>query len=551
MNEAVNAPLMEISPEIEADIYDAEELGVDVQKVSRAANIVVRELQAAGYDAWLVGGCVRDLLLGQAPKDFDVSTNATPEEVRKVFRRARIIGRRFRIVHVSIGQEVIEVTTYRADPGEDVRTSDEGRVLDDNVYGTLEDDVFRRDLTINALYHDPISNRIVDFVGGVDDINDKIISTLGDPADRYREDPVRMVRVLRIAAKTDFAIEPESEEPLQQQRNLLLDVPPSRMFDEILKLFHSGYGLDAWNKLVEYDFHSIIFPSMAEHMKYDPDGIAPHFVELALNNTDIRVKEDKPVVSAFLFAVMLWQDFADAMGAKQASGMNIAQACIQATEEVLADCLGQVRLPQRVVEYMQDIWIMQTRLAYRGNAEKLMKHPRFRAGYDFLVLRSKAGEFDVNELADWWTVFQEIPRDRQQQNIRDLKRNAQPGSLEDPFEKLDKQRSNAKDGKNARQNNRSTKGRNGQNNERKNTRGRRAGRNRNNNQNGSTNAKATSEVNAKANAINNDDVGEQGKSSNNKKSANGGRRRGPHRRGPKRGQQQNQQANVGAISEGN
>ncbi len=375
--------------------------------LSSGAVTVTRALQEAGYDALLVGGCVRDLLLGHAPKDYDVATDATPEQVRQVFRRSRIIGRRFQIVHVRMGREVIEVTTFRGphDAEGDVH-ADSGRILKDNVFGDLDSDAQRRDFTINALYYDPQSNEGIDHVDGLADLEDGIIRMIGDPAQRFSEDPVRTIRAVRFMAKLGFRLEEETERALRDSIGLLAGVPPARLFDEVLKLLQHGKGELTAELLHRYGMLEILFPVLEPWLD-EPE--LPEIVSRALANTDARVEQDKPVIAAFLFAALLWLPVRDAQAALIASGMPPLEALFRACDDVVAEQCQTVALPRRVTGVMREIWELEYRLVDRRqrNIRMLMENRRFRAGYDFLLLRCETGERD-QELADWWTRIQEV-----------------------------------------------------------------------------------------------------------------------------------------------
>lgn len=410
------------------------EHSISRSRLNRAALQTLYGLTDAGYEALLVGGGVRDLLLGLAPKDFDVATNATPEQVLEVFRRCRLIGRRFRLAHVRFGSEVIEVATFRAAPrtpdgdgeieeedGEALDSDqhdgvhlldDSGRILRDNVYGSLEQDAFRRDFTINALYYDINDFCVVDFVGGMEDLAARRLRLIGDPATRYREDPVRMLRAVRFAAKLGFTIDASAAEPIYELRDLLADVPPARLFDESLKLFLSESAQASFDGLWEFGLFDVMFPQVARVME-GPDGVrAERIIRLALESTAKRIAEDRPVTPGFLFAALLWVPVQQRSQALQDGGMIPSQALAQASAELMNDQSGRVAIPRRFSGMQQDIWQMQPRFeARRGKRPyRLVENKRFRAAYDFLLLRAQAGEVDP-ELAQWWTDFQEANPD--------------------------------------------------------------------------------------------------------------------------------------------
>lgn len=372
---------------------------------------VLYRLKAAGYEAHLVGGGVRDLLLGREPKDFDVATDASPEQVREVFRNCRLIGRRFRLAHVHFGQEIIEVATFRA--GQDVEDTGqhqngEGMLLRDNVYGTIEQDALRRDFSVNALYYNVADFSIIDYTGGVEDLNSGVLRLLGDPETRYREDPVRMLRAVRFAAKLGFRIAAETEQQIPLLAPLLGDVPPARLFEEVLKLFLGGTAVGSFEKLRQYALFAQLFPDTDACLAQLEHEFPLTLVLKGLENTDTRIREDKPVTPAFLFAVLLWEPVRQRAEVLQATGTAPHQAIQQAAAEVLGRQLAHVALPRRFSTPMQEIWSLQPRFGHtRGKRpQRLLAHPRFRAAYDFLLLRAAAGEADP-ELAAWWTALQD------------------------------------------------------------------------------------------------------------------------------------------------
>ncbi len=357
---------------------------------------------------------MRDLLLGLRPKDFDVATNAHPEEIRDLFRNCRLIGRRFRLAHVRYGRDVIEVATFRASGGGDEladaqhRVSDNGRLLRDNVYGTLEDDVWRRDLSINSLYYNIRDFSVVDFTGGARDLHDGVIRMIGDPQVRYREDPVRMLRALRFAAKLGFAIDPGTQDPIPDLITTLSDIPPARLYDEVLKLFMMGNAVSAFDLLKRHGAFAQLFPATDAFLASDPDGGYDRFLHQAFVNTDERIAEDKPVTPAFLFAALLWAPVKERAQANLADGKSEYEAMDHAGARIVAKQAERVALPKRFSLIARDIWNLQYRLEQqRGRrALGLLELNRFRAAYDFLLLRAQTGE-DVGESAEWWTKLQE------------------------------------------------------------------------------------------------------------------------------------------------
>ncbi|HEY3325683.1 MAG TPA: polynucleotide adenylyltransferase PcnB [Novimethylophilus sp.] len=384
--------------------------GIDKHKISSGALKTVEGLQKAGYSGFIVGGAVRDLMLGRVPKDFDVATDATPEQVRQVFRRARIIGRRFRIVHVMFGNETIEVTTFRGshlavdENGEsDAQVTDSGRILRDNVFGTLQEDAERRDFSINALYYNPATEEVWDYHRGVPDIKAKVLRIIGDPETRYREDPVRMLRAVRLSAKLEMQLDRATETPIPKLADLLQDVPPSRLFEEMLKLFLSGHAMESAAALRQHGLHHGVLP-LLDVVLEQPMG--ERFVKLALKNTDDRVQQDKPVSPAFLFATLLWHEVLTSWQKHQSTGMKPLPALFEAMHEVSDIQAGKLAIPKRYSVTMKEIWGLQPRFEQRAGQRpfRLLEHERYRAGYDFLLLRCESGELPM-ELVEWWDRF--------------------------------------------------------------------------------------------------------------------------------------------------
>ncbi len=345
---------------------------------SRNAVKVVEILQRAGYQAYVVGGCVRDQMLGIAPKDFDVATSATPEQVRAEFRNARIIGRRFKLVHVHFGREIIEVATFRAhhpegqDDGDSRASSNEsGRILRDNVYGSLEDDAQRRDFTINALYFDVTSERLLDYANGVHDIRNRLIRLIGDPEQRYLEDPVRMLRAVRFAAKLDFEIEKHSAAPIRRLAPLLREIPSARLFDEVLKLFLAGRAERTFELLVEYELFAPLFPASAKALQANPDYTGK-LIRQALANTDARIRQGKPVTPAFLFAALLWPALPARVAQLQEKGMPAIPAMQEAAHELISEQCQRIAIPKRFTLPIREIWDMQERLPRRQRRKRRM-----------------------------------------------------------------------------------------------------------------------------------------------------------------------------------
>jgi poly(A) polymerase len=403
------------------------EHGIDQQLLDERAVRVVRTLKDAGHEAYIVGGAVRDLLVGLRPKDFDVATNATPEQVKVLYRRAFIIGRRFRIVHVIFGRgrdhEVIEVSTFRAlldaaaadQVSGKEKTSKEqlsgkshvvdasGRVLRDNVWGPQIEDAARRDFTVNALYYDPTEQLVVDYHHGLRDAKKRVLRMIGDPVTRYREDPVRIIRVVRFAAKLGFAIDPATRKPIQEMAPLLANVPVSRLFDEMIKLLQTGHALKSLDELRNQGLQRGVFPILDALLDQRGGG---HFVQLALADTDRRVAEGRAVAPSFLLACLLWHDVLERWKANREGGDAPIPALMQAVDAVFDARIGDISGRGKLAADMREIWLMQPRFDRRSGSSPnaLVEQPRFRAGYDFLRLRADAGEVDA-ALAEWWEDF--------------------------------------------------------------------------------------------------------------------------------------------------
>ncbi|MEP5566747.1 MAG: polynucleotide adenylyltransferase PcnB [Halioglobus sp.] len=392
------------------------------KNISDSALKVMSRLRSQGHQAYLVGGAVRDLLLGGHPKDFDVATDATPEEVHGLFRNSRIIGRRFRIVHVRFGREIIEVTTFRghheggdeaspAKGGNHSRQSDKGLLLRDNVYGTLEEDAVRRDLTVNALYYDSGKFEVFDHVGGLTDLKKRLIRIIGEPAVRYREDPVRMLRAVRFAAKLDFGIEKNTAKAIPKCASLLREIPSARLFDEFLKLFLSGYAAATLEQLLQHDLLQYLFDETSHLLHQDAMSLA--LVRAAMANTDKRIAEDKPVTPAFILAALLWPVASRTAAQLENRGEPAMVAMHNASQQTISEASQQIAIPRRFSQPMREIWEFQLRLQRRQGkkAAELVEHRRFRAAYDFLLLREQAGE-DTGGLGEWWTEYQTLNMDQ-------------------------------------------------------------------------------------------------------------------------------------------
>jgi poly(A) polymerase len=381
--------------------------GLQRDDISRGCQRTIETLQENGYQAYIVGGAVRDLLAGLTPKDFDVATNATPEQVRHCFRRSRIIGRRFQIVHVNMGAETIEVTTFRGHHGEQggnkAQTDEQGRVLRDNVFGSQAEDAARRDFTVNALYYDPTSETIVDYHHGVADLRQKTLRMIGDPKTRYREDPVRMLRAVRLAAKLSLSIDPEARRPIREMGSLIENVPPSRLFDEMLKLLTSGHAVRCVTQLREEGLHHGLLPLLDVILD---QALGERFVMLALETTDRRVREGRPISPGFLFATLLWHEVLAKWEPLKASGEPAIPSLFQAMDEVLDVQAEKLAITRRIAGDIKDIWALQPRFEQRSGKRPygVLQQPRFKAGYDFLLLRVESGEIE-REVGEWWTDF--------------------------------------------------------------------------------------------------------------------------------------------------
>jgi poly(A) polymerase len=386
-----------------------EKHGVARERLSPAAAKVCSVLREAGFSAYVVGGAVRDLLLGITPKDFDVATDARPEEVKPLFRRAIIIGRRFRLVHVMLSGETVEVSTFRSADGDTSDKDEHGRVLRDNVYGTQEGDALRRDFTVNALYYDAANEEVTDFHGGLADLKKRVLRVIGDPETRYREDPVRMLRGVRLAAKLGLTLDADTREPIRDLAPLMERVPPARLFDEMLKLLLSGHASACLRQLREVGLSKGLLPLLDVILE---QPLGERFVTLALAQTDERVLSGRPVSPAFLFAALLWHEVLAAWKARQAKGERAIPALETAMDQVLDTQCAKLAITRRLTATMREVWSMQPRFEGRsGNrAYRLLESARFRMAYDFLALRAASGEVPA-ELEEWWRSFQSADPD--------------------------------------------------------------------------------------------------------------------------------------------
>lgn len=383
------------------------------KNISKAALRVLYRLHDSGFAAYLVGGAVRDLLLGGHPKDFDVATDATPDEVKSLFRNCRLIGRRFRLAHVVFGPEIIEVATFRGTgedgDGEGDRHIVDGRIVRDNIWGTIEEDAVRRDFRVNALYYDIADFSVRDYVGGMSDLQERTMRLIGDPELRYREDPVRMLRAARLAAKLDFTIDRAAAAPFATLGNLLGEAAPARLFDESLKLFLAGHGLKSFKMLESCGLLKFLFPATARALERGDTALRA-LVEQGLANTDARIAEGKSVTPAFLYAVLLWGEVRDQANGWIAQGNDAVEAWQHAAVRVVAEQCQRVAIPRRFTFTMEEIWSLQPRFEqiHRKRVFRLMSHPRFRAAFDFLLLRAHESE-RMRELGEWWAHAQQLP----------------------------------------------------------------------------------------------------------------------------------------------
>ncbi|MEW9798866.1 polynucleotide adenylyltransferase PcnB [Alteromonas sp. CYL-A6] len=408
------------------------EHGISRKDISPNALKVLYRLNGAGFESYLVGGCVRDLLMGLQPKDFDVVTNATPEQIKGLFKNCRLIGRRFRLAHIVFGREIIEVATFRghhADDGDDdtkpaAKQSEGGMLLRDNVFGTIEEDAERRDFTFNAMYYNVADFTIRDFANGIGAIKKRKVSLIGDPATRYREDPVRMLRAIRFAVKLSMTLDDDTAAPIRKMASLLNDIPPARLFEETLKLFLSGQGEATFMALREYHLLQPLFPQLTPFLD-DENSREMSFVRAVLRNTDERVNTGQRVTPAFLYAALLWYPLEEhAQKLEAESGLNAHDAYNIAMGEVIARQVQRVMIPKRFSTVIRDIWAMQQRLPKRfgRRAFQLLTHPKFRAGYDFLLARGEIEGGKLMELAEWWTQFQHADAGKQKGMVAALRK---------------------------------------------------------------------------------------------------------------------------------
>ena len=421
--------------------------------ISENALKVLYRLHKSGYQAYLVGGGVRDIFIGQEPKDFDIATNAEPEQIKKLFHNCRLVGRRFRLAHILFGRDMIEVATFRGHHVEEKeqnqqtsKQSDGGMLLRDNVYGTISEDAERRDFTVNALYYNIADRAVYDFAGGLADLQSKQLRLIGDPETRYREDPVRMLRAVRFSAKLDMQISPEAKAPIKQLANLLQSIPAARLFEETLKLFLNGHGLATYKLMKEHGLFQPLFPLVSKYQNEDGSSNCDKFIEIALENTDSRINAGKRVTPAYLYAAMLWYPL-EALAEERVidSGLNYSDALLLAMNDALDSQTKSIAIPRRFTSTIRDIWHLQGRLPRRQGkrAEKAFEHLKFRAGFDFLEMRAEIQGGDLVEVTQWWRDYQTANATGRQNLIKEL--NAPAGKKTRPRRAKKKKPANESD----------------------------------------------------------------------------------------------------------
>ena len=369
----------------------------DKTLIDKDAQKVVKTLNKAGHEAYLVGGCIRDLLLGHKPKDFDIATSATPEQVHKTFKRSRLIGRRFRLVHIMFSsRKYIEVATFRSGK---VKAAIKGSIVGDNLYGTLKEDAFRRDFSVNGLYYDIQKSQVIDYVDGLEALNSSEIKMIGKPEERFQEDPVRMIRAIRFKVKLGATIDPKISKSISNQAHLLDNIPAARLYDECIKLFHNENAYEIFEQLLKFRLLNYLFPQTEE----------TSFINKTLINTSNRIKNGKPVTPVFLFAVFLWSAQNKRFKELNKEKKSRILAMTQASEDVISKQTKQVLMPRWLSARVKDIWLMQHQLENCSlkKAKELIRHPRFRIAYDFLVLRSESINPELSERAKYWTQLQQ------------------------------------------------------------------------------------------------------------------------------------------------
>lgn len=409
------------SRSVRATIISRKQHAISRKDISDNTLKVLYRLKKHGYQAYLVGGGVRDILLKKHPKDFDVVTNALPEEVRNIFSNCRLIGRRFRLAHVHFGRDIVEVATFRKQvqhQHDDVEHSQEGLIIRDNVYGTIEEDVWRRDFTINALYYNIADFSLVDFTGGLKDLEQKKLRMIGDTKTRYREDPVRILRAIRFASKLDFELSAELSKPIKHMKSLLSHVPPARLFEEVLKIFHSGAANRAYQLLIEHDLFDLLFKQTYQCLQ-ENELPTQELLTLVFKSTDDRIKQQKGVTPVFIFATLLWHPIVKLSQVYVDEGMSLYPARLKAIEACLAEQTKSITIPKRIAYGAREIWLLQSRMQNRAGrrADRMMAEPRFKAAYDFLLIRAQANE-KVDNLASWWQEYYEADHELRRKMIK-------------------------------------------------------------------------------------------------------------------------------------
>ncbi len=407
-------------------VFERSDHTISRKAISERALKVLRRLKKEGHAAYLVGGGVRDLLLDQSPKDFDIVTNAYPQEVHRLFRNSRIIGRRFRLVHVYFHREVIEVSTFRANTQDDNAEFDEefpSMIRNDNVYGTIEEDAWRRDFTVNAMYYNIADYNVIDYTGGMNDLHRKVIRMIGDPVQRYHEDPVRLLRAIRLAAKLDFTIEKHTEQPIKKLAHLLEHVSSSRLFDEVMKLFFTGHAEVTYQRLQHYGYMKMLFPMAMEALQSRDSDIDAAFIKAALQATDQRFQEDKSLNPGFLFSVVLWPVLQYQLG-DMANSRRSFQGMHTAIDDIFVRQNAMVAIPRKLKAMIRSIWVMQYHMLKRRptRAVRVIQHRYFRAAIDFLELRVAAGETNFSELAQWWRKLESVGAKKREKMLAQLAR---------------------------------------------------------------------------------------------------------------------------------
>lgn len=428
-NQTNSAPISSTSTELAVTIIPRSQHSISRQQISENALKVLYRLKKHHYEAYLVGGCVRDLLLGKTPKDFDITTNATPEQIQRIFRNCRLVGRRFRLAHILFGREIIEVATFRGEHSDEnhadiscAKRSQAGMLLRDNVYGkTIQEDAIRRDFTVNALYYDIRDFSIRDYCNGIEDLQKRTLRLIGDPQTRYREDPVRMLRAVRFAAKLNMTIEENTAEPIRRLAPLLKNIPNARLFDESIKLLQSGYGFQVYQLLREFHLLAPLFPILdrafiAQKTHRNNISNAEKIVEQVLKNTDYRINHQQRVNPAFLFSAFLWYPLCErAQELILESGLTYHDAFSLAISDILTEQCSTIAIPKRFTSVMSEIWRLQLRMSKLTSKRvfAIFEHPKFRAAYDLLELRSSVEQGELLTIAKWWDEFQHANSEQQ------------------------------------------------------------------------------------------------------------------------------------------